>query len=47
MGLEVGEIHWGGPWGVPGWILGLSPLRDHLGSGPKSGLRVGEKIMKK
>ena len=44
MGLEVWKIHWGGPWGVPGWILGFPPsviIRAQAQKPTKSGLRVG------
>ena len=29
-------MHWGGPWGVPGWILGFPLPSDHWGSSPKA-----------
>ena len=44
MALEVGEIHWGGPWEVPGWILGFPPsviIGAQAQKTTKSGLRVG------
>ena len=40
MGLEAGGNplgrSLGGPWGVPGWILGFPFPGDHWGSNPKT-----------
>ena len=44
MGLEAGGNplgrSMGGPWGVPGWILGFPLPGDHRGSNPKTDLNT-------